>query len=72
MHTGKQEGNKQCRNKENFDNGGILYAVFIFIANRGNSGVIDDTYDYQYDATADTTCVTVDKDGDKTVMRRIK
>ena len=45
---------------------------FIFIANRGNSGVIDDTYDYQYDATADTTCVTVDKDGDKTVMRRIK
>ena len=39
--------------------GGIfgISLFFIFIANRGNSGVIDDTYDYQYDATADTTAV---------------
>ena len=39
--------------------GGIfgISLFFIFIANRGNSGVIDDTNDYQYDATADTTAV---------------
>ena len=39
--------------------GGIfgISLFFIFIANRGNSGVRDDTYDYQYDATADTTAV---------------
>lgn len=43
--------------------GGIfgISLFFIFIANRGNSGVIDDTNDYQYDATADTT--TVDTTG---------
>ena len=39
--------------------GGIfgISLFFIFIANRGNSGVIDDMYDYQYDATADTVAV---------------
>lgn len=45
--------------------GGIfgISLFFIFIANRGNSGVIDDTYDYQYDATADTTAVDTTAEG---------
>ena len=47
--------------------GGIfgISLFFIFIANRGNSGVIDDTYDYQYDVvdTVDVDTAVVDTIG---------